>query len=679
MNLKPAIAQQPDPPRIAALVQRCWDALEGGRKEEAVSLGECAVREAPLDADAARALAYALWMSRRPAEARAALERLSDLAISDWSYWSDLGMLRLEAQEPARAGFAFARCVQLNPAHPGGYRGLAEALVRLHRFDEAAEACRGYEAAGGERGAGFAATLARIHLGRRDARGALAVCEAFLGPGTADATAELLRVRAAAWDELGCLTRAEADLARAVELEPLDFRAAASLALARWNAADVEGSREAWTRALELPPTDASLHSSLLWLAPHFPGVTAAQSRRLHEEAVLARTGGGTRRMVGGPHGNHPDPERRLRVGYLSGQFRMDPAFCFLACWLQHHDRQQVEPYFYSTLPIEDHGADAYRAMAAGWRDVWELTDEQLAAQIRGDQIDILVDLSGHYPGHRLGVFFLHPAPLQASFHHYPGTTGATAISHFFSDWQMSPSGSEAEYTEQLCRLPSGLLAFQLACEPPEVSPLPFDTDGFVTFGLFQRPGKYHAAMWDMVALILERVPGSRLLIHDGASGLDGEESGVRQRLLDNVIRRSVDPTRVLFRGRRPLDQHLRVIAEADIALDSFPYNGQTTTCDCLWMGVPVVNLRGSTHAGRVGQALLARVGLSYLSVERPEQYVAAAVRLAGEPDHLRRLRARLRRRSQAALGNARQVAAEVQEAYRALWRSWCEKAKVRE
>jgi predicted O-linked N-acetylglucosamine transferase (SPINDLY family) len=209
----------------------------------------------------------------------------------------------------------------------------------------------------------------------------------------------------------------------------------------------------------------------------------------------------------------------------------------------------------------------------------------------------------------------------------------------------------------------------------PDVHHLPAHTNGFVTFGMFQRPGKYHSETWDAVGSILRQVSGSRLLIHFQSSDLDKEGSAQRERLIAPLRSRGVDPSRILFRGSRPLAQHLDVAGEADIALDSFPYNGQTTTCDCLWMGVPVINLRGSSHVSRVGQALLERAGLGHLAAGSIDDYIRSAVNLAGDPASLAFLREGLRSKASAALGDGARLAAEIEEGYPWMWKKWCDSA----
>jgi predicted O-linked N-acetylglucosamine transferase (SPINDLY family) len=260
---------------------------------------------------------------------------------------------------------------------------------------------------------------------------------------------------------------------------------------------------------------------------------------------------------------------------------------------------------------------------------------------------------------------------VQVSFPNYPGTTGVEEIDYILTDRWTTPEGSESEYAETPYRLPSGYLVYRYAGVP--VTPLPAATNSYVTFGMFQRPGKLHTGVWAVITEILRRTPESRLLIHFGSAELDEEGSGQRERLLGILENGGITAERIEFRGSRISPEHLAVVGEADIALDAFPFNGQTTTCDCLWMGVPVISLRGHTHVSRVTPALLDRLDLGELAAETPAGYVEQAMRLAGDLKRLAALRAGLREkmRERWMTGGSR-LAQEIEEAYRTMWRRWC-------
>jgi predicted O-linked N-acetylglucosamine transferase (SPINDLY family) len=302
---------------------------------------------------------------------------------------------------------------------------------------------------------------------------------------------------------------------------------------------------------------------------------------------------------------------------------------------------------------------------------VHALGDDEIESVIRRDGVDILVDLSGHFQHNRLTVFTRRPAPVQVSFPNYPGTTGVEEIDYILTDRWTTPEGSESEYAEEPYRLPSGYLVYRYAGVP--LTPLPAASNGYLTFGMFQRPGKLHKGVWAVITETLRRTPESRLLIHFGSAELDEEGSGQRERLLGILKDGGVGTERIVFRGSRISPEHLAVVGEADIALDAFPFNGQTTTCDCLWMGVPVISLRGQTHVSRVTPALLDRLDLGELAAETPAGYVEQALRLAGSLERLAALRAGLREKMQERwMTGGSRLAQEIEQAYRTMWRRWC-------
>jgi protein O-GlcNAc transferase len=355
----------------------------------------------------------------------------------------------------------------------------------------------------------------------------------------------------------------------------------------------------------------------------------------------------------------------RLRIGYLSGEFRPSPAFYFLTPFLAHHDRASVEVFLYHNSRTNDACTTAYHGMAEHWRDVSRLTDDEVIAAIDRDGIDVLVDLSGHFPEHRLSVFARRAAPAQATFPNYPSTTGCAAIDYFFTDRWTSPEGSEAEYTERLHHLSCGYLMYAPPPEAPEPSPSIAGATGAVTFGVFQRLAKIGPSAWDAFAEVLRRVPRSRLLLHNGDAALDHPDSVTVKFLLAQFATRDIPPDRVTLIGGRGQRAHMEAIGQADIALDTWPYSGHTTTCECLWMGVPVVTRRRSTHVSRVSSGLLLRAGLSEGVADSFEEYVNAAVRLAGDIDGLVHARATLRARAiDAGLTNGPRLAREMEAAY---------------
>ncbi|MBL8643095.1 MAG: hypothetical protein JNK21_04110, partial [Rhodospirillaceae bacterium] len=363
------------------------------------------------------------------------------------------------------------------------------------------------------------------------------------------------------------------------------------------------------------------------------------------------------------------DPDRPLRVGYVSPDFRRHSVAFFSEPLIVGHDRKQVEVFCYANLSAPDTVTARFRA-ASQWREIAGLSAEAVAAMIRADRIDVLVDLAGHTHGNRLDVFALGPAPVQVTALGYPDTTGLSAMTARLCDAVTDPPGAEAYATEKLVRLPKGLHCYAAPVDAPAVAPPPCLTKGFVTFGSFNKRAKISEATVAMWADILKAVPTARLLIKAKAL----TEAETKTALTAEFVRHGVDGARLDVRGWSPADaDHLGLYNDVDIALDTYPYNGTTTTCEALWMGVPVITRQGETHAARVGASLLATVGLRDLICGGRDAYVASAIRLAGDHKKLSTERQALRARLQASsLCDAKGYARDVEAAYRALWRAAC-------
>jgi predicted O-linked N-acetylglucosamine transferase (SPINDLY family) len=368
---------------------------------------------------------------------------------------------------------------------------------------------------------------------------------------------------------------------------------------------------------------------------------------------------------------NLRDPERRLRIGYVSADFKKHSVGYFLSAIFLNHDAASIETTCYSGCTEEDEQTDFFRSRAAHWRSTIGIDDRELAAQIRADAIDILVDLSGHTFGHRLNVFARKPAPLQVTWLGYPNTTGLPAIDYRLTDSIADPQGAaDTASSEELFRLPDGFHCYTAPVAAPDVSRLPAERNGFVTFGSFNNLAKVNHQVLDAWAGVLKEVAGSHLILKSTRL-LDPE---MRKRVLKLLEQRGIASDRVRLIGKLPTTaDHLAVYGDIDIALDTFPYNGATTTCEALWMGVPVVTFAGDRHAGRVGASMLSRVGLQDIVAQRSQDYVATAARLAADLPALAVLRASLRDRLAASpLCDGPRFTRQLEAAYRTMWREWC-------
>jgi len=367
--------------------------------------------------------------------------------------------------------------------------------------------------------------------------------------------------------------------------------------------------------------------------------------------------------------GDAPDPEKRLRVAYLSADFREHSVGRFVAPLLESHDREAFEVIGYSDAAMEDHLTARMRRGADQWHVTRRLGDEALARRIRDDGVDILVDLSLHMAGNRLKVFARKPAPVQVTYLGYAGTTGLRAMDYRLTDAVLDPPGEhDGGYVERSAYLSSYWYyeppadAIGAVREPPEKSaPL--------TFGCLNNFCKTNRLTTEIWSEILKRRPGSRLILH----ALWGSH---RQRTLEEYEARGVARDRIEFVGGQKFDEYLETYNRIDIALDPFPYNGGTTTCDALWMGTAVISLAGDLATRRAGASLLHQVGLDEWVARTPEEYIEIALRVAGDESQRAALRRSLRQRMLGSpLCDRRRLQKELGEVYRTMWRTWCRKS----
>jgi predicted O-linked N-acetylglucosamine transferase (SPINDLY family) len=495
---------------------------------------------------------------------------------------------------------------------------------------------------------------------------AIAACRAGLALDPGDARLRLeLGVALAA---LGRFDEAIAELEQSCALAPEQAIAHYELGAACHQAGRLEAAIEAMARAHDLAPDHVVLHSNLLFLLNYSAQLTGAELRARH-----ARFGERHVQPVAAPAPDMAWP-RRLRVGYVSPDFRSHVVSSFMLPVFARHDRRRFEVVAYYSYPQADQVTAAMRALADDWVDCARMSDAELVARIRADRIDILVDLAGHAMHHRLTAFAARAAPLQLTYLGYPNTTGLTAIDARLVDAVTDPPGeADRHCVERLVRLPRCFLCYRPGPDILEPGAPPAQVAGQVTFGSFNNFQKLSDAFFDAAARILAAVPGSRLLLKAKVLDLPSAAQRVRARF----ARAGIEPARLELLGWAPTpESHLAAYRQVDIALDSFPYNGTTTTCEALWMGVPVVALRGERHAGRVGASLLGAVGLEELVAPDLDGYVRIAAQLAGDAPRLATLRAGMRARLRSsALRDEAGFVGMLEESYLSLWREKLEPA----
>lgn len=522
------------------------------------------------------------------------------------------------------------RALAMDPRSPEALNNLSVALMLDGRREEALEACRQLVAVRPDAGS-------RLNL-------------------------------ASACRMLGRLDEAAAEYRMAARLDPASADAHANLGVVLMDMGRHGEAEEALRRALALSPGSAKLHSNLLLSLNYRDDLDPG--RVFQEHRVWAQTHAAPLEASAAPHANERSPGRRLRIGYVSGDFKRHSVAWFAEPVLATHDRERFAVICYSDVPKPDAVTGRFRQSADEWREIFGRSDEEVAAQVRRDAIDILVDLGGHTGKHRLLAFARRPAPVQVTWLGYPNTTGLQSMGYRITDADADPPGAaDALHTEKLIRLASGFLCYAPPTTSPPVGPLPFASRGRITFGCFNNLAKLSPAAVALWSRLLQEIPGSRLVLK--ARGLASEaarEDVGRQFRVHGVGEAALEL-------REPLpsvESHLAAYNEIDVALDVFPYNGTTTTCEALWMGVPVVALAGQTHVSRVGASLLRRVGLPDLVAENPDEYVRIARSLAADPSRLGALRSGMRQRlGTSPLLDPHGFARQLESALREAWRRW--------
>lgn len=588
---------------------------ELGRIAEAVTVFGRVARLVPDRADAHLALGSLHQLQRRPAEAIAAFRQA--IAIRpDWAEaHSGLGMALQEAGHRDEAIAAFSAAILHSPSHAEYHSNLGYALQGAGRLSESAAA--------------FAVALA-------------------FRPEFPEAWSNLGN----SLKEMGQLDRAFAAYRNALAQRATFREPASNLAMAQHYTSDCGN-------------------------ADFLATAKAGAARFLGAEPGPG--GDGPLR----PFPNPPDPDRVLRVGYVSADFNNHPVGYFLESVLAAHDRAAVTIHGYANNLRHDDVTARLRASADVWRDVTGLDDATVENLVRRDGIDLLVDLSGHTAGNRLALFARKPAPVQMSWLGYFGTTGIPGMDAVLADRHVVPPGEERFFTETVWRLPGSYLCFTppsfavpgaMPGAPPSdplpVAPPPMLKSGAVTLGCFQNRAKITPATVALWAAVLSAMPQTRLLLKCRQMG----DAGVRRALWDQFAAHGIAGNRVRLEGESPRAEYLAGYGRVDIAVDTTPFGGGTTTAECLWMGVPLVTLRGDRWAGRIGESLLHTLGLAdQLVADSAADYVAKVAALAGDPTALAELRAGLRgRMERSPLCDGPGFARRLEEVYRAMWREWC-------
>lgn len=590
-----------------------------------------AVAARPDFVDAYVNLGDTLRQLNRLDEARICLQAALDVDPVCPAAYNNLGIVHRRLGDNDAAIQCFQRALYLQPGNVNAANNLGNVLALTHRLDEA-------EVQFAQAACTDAQSLsAHNHMG-------------------------LLRQRQ------GRLSEAEQEFQTAIQLDASYAIAHLNLGVLYLYEGRINEAQHCFRQAQRIKPQFAKAHSNLLISLGYDPSVDL-------EELFAEHLRWQQQHAVDVPHitthANSPQPLRRLRIGYVSIDFRSHPVASFIEPILKLRNHLQVEVVCYSDVPTPDVVTERLKKLADEWHNIAGMADAEVVERIQQDSIDVLVDLAGHTAGNRLTVFAQKPAPVQFSMLGYGNTTGLTTIDCRITDAICDPPEEPCRHTETLVRISAGSFTYAPPQTAPDVQPPPALKNRYVTFGSFNNLAKIGPEVIAAWAEILATIPNSRLRLKNGAFG----DEKVRHRFQELFRQHHIPTERILFQGFvESKEEHLAAYHDVDVALDPFPYTGATTTCEALWMGVPVVTLRGANYVGRMSAGILNQTGYGYLTAASKPQYVSTAIGIASDVAQLSEIRGELRQQLQSSsLCQAEPVVVEIESAYRAAWQRWCE------
>ncbi|QDU47584.1 TPR repeat-containing protein YrrB [Symmachiella dynata] len=574
-----------------------------------------------------------------------------------------LGRTHFSQQRFQLADQSFAAALQIDPNHQAAWHDRGAVFLNQGKMDEARRHFDKTLALNPQH-ADALCNLGLIHLLDNELEIALDYCRRSvkINPqhaNTRNILGNVLRGQ-------GKLGEAVAEFQCAIQLNPAFTEAHNNLALSYQTQGRIEEAVAHYRQAAEVRTDCAATHSNLLLSLFYVPENDREAHFREHEK--WAAVHGRCSQIE--HYENSRDPDRKLRIGYVSPDFRAHPVGTFIEPILKLHQAADYEITCYSNVTSPDEATARFESLVDRWRVTNWQNDDDLAATIVADGIDILIDLAGHTAGNRLGLFARKPAPVQMTYLGYGGTTGLDTVDYRLTDAVADPAGEPVSHTEQLIRLQHGLLCFQPPTAAPLVAEAPLLRNGWITFGSFNNPAKINAKTVELWADVLKNVPTARFLLKYPTFN-DSETADYYRELF---ARHGIAPSRLDIRGGKlPFDEHLAVYGEIDIMLDSLPYTGSTTTCESLWMGVPVLTLCGGSFVQRISASILTQLNMPELITATATEFVSRATQLAAATEDLSRIRQAIREEMRVSpLCDADGYTRELETVYRRAWQRWC-------
>lgn len=638
-----------------------------GQNDKAVELIKKAIRANPANPTYYYNLAVVYQALNNLDEAVACYKKALTLKHDYVDAHNNLGVLLKEQGKVDEAIACYQKVLALNPGYANTYSNLGAVLREQGRLDEAESHCRKALALNSNHFEAYSNLGAALkEQGKLDEAADCFRRALALNPNYVEAYSNLGSV----FKDQNKMDDAVACYQRALELRP-------DLADLHYNLGGVlkdQGKLDeaiaCYQRALQLDPDFPKADNNLLFCYNYHPTLAAedifAAYRRWNDQRAAALA------LDAAPFPNARDAQRRLRIGYVSPDFRNHSVIHFAAPLIEHHDKARFEVFCYYNHHVDDASTARIRAAADHWIACVSLSDAELAQRVRADGIDLLIDLAGHTAGNRLLAFARKPAPVQVSWLGYGYTTGLTAIDYFIGDAVFTPPGSEPLFSETLYRLPHACWTYQPP-EAPAPGELPARRRGHVTLACLSRSERINARLIEAWAAILRRLPEARLRL-DSRNFAD---AGLCRETEMRFTALGVPPSRLELGFTSPVWD---VYRDVDLVLDCFPHNSGTTTFEALWMGLPVITLAERPSVGRFGASILSAIGKPEWIAHDSAGYVARAVALAQDTDRLARERATLRAAMRASplLAHAA-FARDMEAAYREMWRKWGDGAPAEE
>ena len=615
---------------LQKLLKLAFAAYYDQRLFEAIELCEATLSKHHRCGDAWYLLGVIKRQQNKIEEAIAAFISLLQLQPKDARVANNLGVLYIQNQQPQEAIKCFTQSLKLNPNHVQAYSNLGQLYQDIGRAEKAL-----------------------TYLKRA----------VELDPNCMIAHYNLGNV----YGRLGELAEAIASYQRAIKLQPNHSKAHNNLGNVYLKLGELDLAYRCYQHPALLNSEEDTVREDNLLLAMHYSSRFTPQEV-YHQHLTWGNKYESHLASQNRTYQNLLHPQRQLKIGYVSGDFKLHSVSYFLEPLLANHDKINFHITCYANNKYSDRITERLQELADSWRNIVDLDDAAVAELIRTDGIDILVDLAGHTLDNRLLVFTHKPAPLQTAYLGYPNITGLSSIDYRLSDRLADPVGQIA--TESILRLPGCFLCYQPLANAPDVNTLPCKINDYITFGSFNNLAKITTEIIFLWGLILHQVPNSRILIK--AKYLDNSLASDRLKKLFAQV--GIDRDRLDLRGwSKNTQEHLKLYNEVDLALDTYPYHGTTTTCEAMWMGVPVVTLAGTSHVSRVGVSLLSAVGLEELVTNSQAEYISKAVSLANNKSKLAHLRRNLRfQMTNSSLTDGKAISRNIEIAYRQMWLRYC-------